>query len=155
MNPVDKMMAWAQIGLSVLFIVGTFLIIGLYELGHAHFSADQGKDFSSTLNWLTGACMLVMFFWFQRQRSAGIPDGSNVVTQTHTGADGSTTVVTSPMNAPAAAVPTFAKPSPSATPGESNAVPVTPVPIQPAPAPIKPAPIVTGPDGPGLDRPAV
>jgi hypothetical protein len=96
MNPTDKMLAWAQIGLSVLFIVGTFLVIGFYELGFTHFNADQDKSFSSTMSWLTGACLIIIYFWFQRQRTAGIPDSSSMITQTHTLPDGTKTVVTSP-----------------------------------------------------------
>jgi hypothetical protein len=130
MNPTDKMMAWAQIGLSVLFILGTFLIIGGYELGYAKFSADQTKDFSSTMNWLTGACLIIIYFWFQRQRTNGIPDSSNMVTQSHTAPDGSKTTVTSPVNAPAGTVPSIARPT-SPT-GDANAPIAT---LKPAPAP--------------------
>jgi hypothetical protein len=143
MNPTDKMMAWAQIGLSVLFIFGTFFVIGAYELGYAKFQADQAKDFSSTMNWLTGACLIIIYFWFQRQRTNGIPDSSNLVTQSHTAPDGSKTTVTSPLNAPAAAVPSLgaiaaavAHPS-SATPGDAN-VPNKPSPIPGASLPLSP-----------------
>lgn len=101
MNPTDKMMAWAQIGLSVLFILFTFVVIICYELGLAHFAAsDQQKDFSSTMNWLTGACLIIIYFWFQRQRTSGIPDSGGIVTQTHTSPDGSKTVTTGPALAP-------------------------------------------------------
>jgi hypothetical protein len=106
MNPTDKMMAWAQIALSVIFLFGTFLIMILYELGYTHFSADQEKSFSSSMNWLTGACLIIIYFWFQRQRTAGIPDTSQVVTQTHVLPDGTKTIITSPVDAPI--VPTFA-----------------------------------------------
>jgi hypothetical protein len=94
-NATDKLMAWAQIGLSVMFILGTFVIIGSYELGYAKFSVDQQKDFSSTMNWLTGACLIIIYFWFQRQRTAGIPEGT-MVTQVHTAADGSVTKTVGP-----------------------------------------------------------
>lgn len=93
-------MAWAQVGLSVLFIVGTFLIIGSYEMGLAKITVDQQKSFDSTMNWLTGACLIIIYFWFSRQRTAGIPDTSSMVTQTHTAADGTKTTITSPANKP-------------------------------------------------------
>lgn len=97
MNPSDKMMAWAQIALSALFILGTFVVLCLYELGFAHFNADQEKSFAGNMNWLTGACLIIIYFWFQRSRIGGIPDASQVVTQTHTQPDGSKTVITSPV----------------------------------------------------------
>lgn len=134
MNATDKMMAWAQIGLSVLFIVGTFIIIGVYELGFAKFpTTDQLKDFSGTLNWLTGACLIIVYFWFQRQRTAGMPDSANTVTQTHTGADGSKTVITSPVSAPlpptpgVSNAPTLKQPTPPQAAVSSNTPVIHPI----------------------------
>lgn len=117
MNATDKLMAWAQIWLSAMFLFFTFLVIVLYELGFTHFSADQEKSFSGNMNWLTGACLIIVYFWFQRSRMGGIPDSSQMVTQLHTAPDGTTTKITSPVNAPAAAVPTITP----ATPGDANA----------------------------------
>lgn len=103
----DRLLAWAQIGLSILFIIFTFIVIVIYEIGGAHFaSTDQEKSFGSTLNWLTGACLIIIYFWFQRQRAGGIPDSSQMVTQTNTAPDGTKTVITSPKGAQS--VPTFA-----------------------------------------------
>lgn len=123
MNPTDKMLAWAQIALSVLFIGGTFIIIGFYELGFAHFNADQEKSFGNTMSWLTGACLIIIYFWFQRQRTAGIPDSSSMVTQTHTLPDGSKTVITSPAAGTIPAVPVPTKIT--ADPGGLSAPPTT------------------------------
>lgn len=133
MNATDKMMAWAQIGLSVLFIVGTFIIIGVYELGLAKFpTTDQLKDFSGTLNWLTGACLIIVYFWFQRQRTAGMPDSANTVTQTHTGADGSKTVITSPVSAPLPPTPGVTNaPSPQPSTPPASPVPSNPTLLHP------------------------
>jgi hypothetical protein len=129
MNPTDKMMAWAQIGLSVLFILGTFIIIGSYELGYAKFSVDQQKDFSSTMNWLTGACLIIIYFWFQRQRTSGIPDTPMVI-QTHVAPDGTKTTVSSPVNAPASSVPNL--PTTSAVVISPAAIVAAPL-VQPPP----------------------
>ena len=107
MNPTERMMAWAQVALSVLFIFGTFMILALYELGYARISADQQKSFDSDMNWLTGACLIIIYFWFSRARTGGIPDNSQIVTQTHTSPDGTKTTVTSPVNAPPASIPTL------------------------------------------------
>ncbi len=100
MNPRDKMMAWAQIIFSAMFFLVTFIIIILYELGFAaHLPVDQAKSFERNVDWLTGASLIVLYFWFQRARSGGIPDANppdNTVTQKHTAPDGSTVVITSP-----------------------------------------------------------
>lgn len=96
MNPTDKMMAWAQIAFSAMFFLATFIIIIIYELGLAHLSGDQGKAFERNVDWLTGASLIVLYFWFQRSRVGGIPDAANMVTQTHTTPDGSKVVITSP-----------------------------------------------------------
>lgn len=130
MNPTDKMMAWAQIGLSVLFIIATFVIIGAYETGYAHFNPDQEKSFGSTMNWLTGADLIIIYFWFSRTRTAGIPDSSQTITQTHTAPDGTLTTITSPVAAPAASVPTIttgvsnAKTNASSVPGPAIGRPI-------------------------------
>ena len=98
MNPTDKMMAWAQITFSAMFFLATFTIMIIYELGLAHLGADQMKSFERNVDWLTGASLIVLYFWFQRARAGGIPDASQqVVTQKHTSPDGSTVVITSPV----------------------------------------------------------
>lgn len=104
MNPVDKMMAWAQVVLSALFLLGVFAVIGIYETGHVHLDAGQVQSFDTLLNWLTGAAFLILVFWFQRQRQGGIPDAP-VVTQTQTGPDGSKVSVTSPAHLPLPSLP--------------------------------------------------
>jgi hypothetical protein len=118
MNATDKLMAWAQIGLSVLFVLGTFVILALYELGYAHISVDQQKSFDSDMNWLTGACLIIVYFWFSRQRTAGIPDNSQIVTQTHTLPDGTKTTIVSPISAPVTSVPILATSSSSTSQAE-------------------------------------
>jgi len=90
-------MAWAQIVLSIVFLLFTFAVTIIYELGFAHLTADQDKAFSTSINWLQGAALIIVYFWFQRQRTAGIPDASQVITQTHTAADGTKTVTTTPI----------------------------------------------------------
>jgi hypothetical protein len=114
MNPTDKMMAWAQVGLSVLFILCTFLIIGAYELGWAHISVDQQKSFDSTMNWLTGACLIIVYFWFSRQRTAGIPDTSQTIVQTQVAPDGTKTTISAPVATPAASLPVLPVAAPAA-----------------------------------------
>jgi hypothetical protein len=105
MNGADKMMAWAQIALSVFVLVLIFTAILLYETGHVSLVADQQKSFDSLMDWLKSIGSLIVFFWFQRLRQGGIPDQSQMITQSHTAPDGTKTTVTSPVNAPPSAVP--------------------------------------------------
>lgn len=121
MNPTDKMMAWAQIALSFLFIGGVFFISAIYELGFAHLNAEQSRDFAKCLDWMQITCGAIIFFWFNRTRTGGIPDASQTVTQKITAPDGTTTTVVSPANAKPESVPTLAT--------TSN----TPVPLVPTP----------------------
>lgn len=98
MNPTDRMMAWAQIALSFCFITGVFLISAVYEMGFAKLNADQSRDFAKSLDWMQITCGAIIFFWFNRARVGGIPDASQIVTQTHTSPDGTKTVITSPVS---------------------------------------------------------
>jgi hypothetical protein len=96
MNPTDRLMAMAQIWITIIFLSFTFVMLMIYELGWAHLTEAQDKSFSNSLNWLEGAALILIYFWFQRTRTSGIPDPSQVVTQTHTLPDGTKTVITSP-----------------------------------------------------------
>lgn len=98
MNPnTDRLMAWAQIGFSVLIFVLVGALMLIFETGHAHLTPDDLKAFDRHVDWLKDAALMVLVFWFQRSRQGGIPDASQaLVTQTHTAPDGSKVVITSP-----------------------------------------------------------
>jgi hypothetical protein len=123
-NPTDKLMAMAQIWITVIFLSFTFVMLMIYELGWAHLTEAQDKSFSNSLNWLEGAALILIYFWFQRTRTAGIPDPSQVVTQTHTLPDGTKTVTTSPVAAPLPSAVKLEQPSdpkaPSSTISQST-----------------------------------
>jgi hypothetical protein len=104
---LEKILAWAQIWLSVLLLGLIFAVIFRYETSSAHLTVDQQKGFDSLVDWLKSIGSLVVFFWFQRLRPGGIPDTSQTVTQTHTLPDGTKTTITSPVSAPAASIPTL------------------------------------------------
>src|SRR5271155_2941397 len=104
---LERMLAWAQIILSFVLLGLIFVVIFLYEVGWAHLGAEQQKGFDSLVDWLKSIGSLVVFFWFQRLRQGGIPDGSNVITQSHTAPDGTRTTITSPVNTPVASLPTL------------------------------------------------
>lgn len=98
MNPTtDRLLAWSQIAISALVLGFTGAIMIIYELGWAHFTPAQEQTFLEDRKWLMGASMLILYFWFQRLRGGGIPDG-NTVTQTHTSPDGTTVRTTVPVS---------------------------------------------------------
>lgn len=100
MNPnTDRMMAWAQIGFSVLIFVLVAATLLVLETGHANMSAEMQKPFERDIGWLKDAALVVLYFWFQRGRQGGIPDSGQVVTQTHTTPDGTKVVTTTPVSA--------------------------------------------------------
>lgn len=100
MNSTDRMMAWAQIGISSLLLGFTGVIMLIYELGGAHFTPAQEATFLEDRKWLMGACMLVLYFWFQRLRQGGISDAAQTVTHTTTDPDGTVTRIVSPASNP-------------------------------------------------------
>lgn len=69
---LDKLLAAAQIGLSILFILSTFIVLGIVFTQPAMTEA-QTRVFDVVVDLLKTGTMLILFFWFQRQRSAGIP----------------------------------------------------------------------------------
>lgn len=114
MNPIDNRLSWAQIWLSVLFLVGVFAVTIIFETGFAKFgSPDEQKLFERLVHFLEDAALLILYFWFQRIRAGGIPDVPTV-TQTATGPDGSKVSVTSPAHLPLPQLP--ANPTQPASP---------------------------------------
>lgn len=133
MNPTDRLMAYAQICLATGILGFCFFIILVYEMGWAKIPAGD-QTFASALDWTKGVAFLVAVFWFQRARAAGLPDPSQTITQTHTAADGTKTVIVSPATTPAGApnAPPSATPSASLVTIQTPAATITPAsPIPP------------------------
>lgn len=70
-NKLDMILAASQIGLSVLFILSTFIVLGIV-FTQPEMTAGQQRVFDVVVDLLKTGTMLILFFWFQRQRSAGI-----------------------------------------------------------------------------------
>lgn len=90
----EKMIAMAQIGLSVLFLVGYFLVIILFMLGHARIPVDYKEAFAGLLSLMTGGGLTILYFWFQRTRLGGVPDPVSITTETPPPPAPQTTTVT-------------------------------------------------------------
>ena len=60
--------AWAQIGLSMLYTIGLFSIIIIVITGHASIPPDSKDIVNSILTLLTGGQVIIIGYWFSRQR---------------------------------------------------------------------------------------
>jgi hypothetical protein len=97
----DRLIAFAQVGLSALFLSGYFLVIILFMMGFANIPVDYKEAFAGLLSLMTAGGLTILYFWFSRARTAGIPDPLPVTTTITTQtppppAPQTTTVTTSP-----------------------------------------------------------
>lgn len=97
----DRLLALAQIILSAIYMVATFAVILIYELGLARMTSEQDKSFGAFANFLTGGALVILYFWFQRMRAGGIPAPATTTTTETPNATTTTTV----QPAPAAPAP--------------------------------------------------
>ncbi len=86
---LDNFTAWVQAALSAIYLLFTFTVIVIYELGGAHLTtAGQEKTFDSMVNWMTGGALIVLYFWLQRAKAVSPPDTERtVITSTQTRTD--------------------------------------------------------------------
>lgn len=77
----DKLIAVAQVLLSVLYTTGFFIILIMFMLGFAKVPDKFDNAFTGLLNLLTAAQLAIIYFWFQRQRG-GAPPGTEPPTTT-------------------------------------------------------------------------
>lgn len=69
----DRVLAIAQILLSVLYTVGYFAVLILFMLGYARIPVDYKEAFAGLLSILSAAQLAIIYFWFQRTRAGGQP----------------------------------------------------------------------------------
>ena len=68
----ERLIAWAQIALSVLFLTGYFTVLILFMLGYAKIPTDYKEAFAGLLSLMTGGGLTVLYFWFQRSRTTAL-----------------------------------------------------------------------------------
>lgn len=73
-----RIVAGAQIGLSIVFLVGYFIMLTLFLLGHIRTPPDWRDQLSILLGVLTAGVTNVLAFWFSRSRSTGEPEKGGV-----------------------------------------------------------------------------
>lgn len=68
--PVEnkRLIAWAQIGLSVLFVLGYFVILVLFLLGYIQTPPAWKDALTALLGVITASVVQIMGYWFARQR---------------------------------------------------------------------------------------
>lgn len=73
----ERVIAFAQIALSVLYTVGFFAVLILFMLGFANVPERFENAFTGLINLLTAAQLAIIYFWFQRTRSKDISGAPN------------------------------------------------------------------------------
>ena len=78
----DKLIAMAQMVLSVLYTAGFFAVLIMFMLGLARVPDKFDNAFTGLLNLLTAAQLAIIYFWFQRQRGSVPTPGPEPTTTT-------------------------------------------------------------------------
>lgn len=124
MSELDLFLARTQARLAFFLIVTLIILVfGVMAILLLPLTVNQAVT-NLLVQVITGILALTgtaAGFFYARMRPGGIPDASNVITQTHITPDGTKTVITSPATTPAGV--------PNATP------PTIPLPVIPAAAP--------------------
>lgn len=71
----DKATAYAQIILSVVFIVGYFIVLGDFIHGRINVPVEWKETLQTLLSLLTAAILQIVGYWFQRHRQS-TPDAA-------------------------------------------------------------------------------
>lgn len=64
----DRIVAAAQIALSVLYVGGYFLMLALFLTGHVRTPVEWKDQLTALLGVLTSGVLTILGFWFARQR---------------------------------------------------------------------------------------
>lgn len=67
----DRVVAIAQIILSAVFLVGYFAMLYLFITGNVATPLDWKDTLAALLSVLTAGVLLILNYWFQRQRANG------------------------------------------------------------------------------------
>lgn len=62
--------AYAQVILSTVYVGGYFLIVAMFMLGYAHPPSEWKETLTALFSVLTAGVLLILNFWFQRQRES-------------------------------------------------------------------------------------
>lgn len=68
-----KHVAWAQVTLSIVFIVGYFVTLRDFVHGNVRVPVEWKDTLQNLISLLTAGVLLILHFWFQRQRHSNDP----------------------------------------------------------------------------------
>lgn len=99
---LDHFTAWVQAVLSAIYLIATFAVIIIYELGGSRLTSQgQEKTFDSMVSWMTGGALIVLYFWLQRAKAQS-SESTTITTPPPTGDSNetSTTISTTSSSRP-------------------------------------------------------
>lgn len=73
----DSVVARFQFFLSVLWVTGYFVVLGMLVTGFANPDPRFDTTVNTLMGVLTASTTLIMGYWFARQRSAGVSNETN------------------------------------------------------------------------------
>lgn len=65
-----RIVSYAQIGLSALFLAGYFVVLTLFIAGHIRTPPEWKEALIALLGVITGGIGTILSFWFQRTRQS-------------------------------------------------------------------------------------
>lgn len=68
-----RTVAFAQIGLSIVFIAGYFFVLALFVLGYIKTPPEWKEALIALLGVITGNIATIVGYWFSRQRQSQEP----------------------------------------------------------------------------------
>lgn len=72
-QPTERLVGFAQILLSLLFLGGFFVVLAMFLLGYVKTSTDWKDAVIALLGVITGSVTTVIAFWFNRSRPLEAP----------------------------------------------------------------------------------
>jgi hypothetical protein len=68
----ERFTCWAQVVLSIVYIGGYFAVLFTTQLGYIRVPTDFKDSFNTLLGALTAGVLLILQFWFSRQRPPSV-----------------------------------------------------------------------------------
>jgi uncharacterized membrane protein YccC len=65
-----RIISYAQIGLSVLFLAGYFAVLVVFLMGYVKTPPEWKEALIALLGVITGSVLTIVGFWFSRSREA-------------------------------------------------------------------------------------
>lgn len=70
-QPTERLIGFAQVVMSVVFVTGYFGVLGLFLLGYVKAPVEWKDVLTALISLLTAGVLLILQFWFSRSRPQG------------------------------------------------------------------------------------